>query len=273
MTVGIKMGKVTSSDCYILGAATGYSLDQVLPFIVSLKRTGYRGRLCLFVWDLDQTTIQLLQKLGAEIYPCQTRKLDKSYTVTGGRFFVFNDFLKTIAGKDELVMLTDVRDVFFQENPFEKFSDEGVCFFLEDGQYVADHCNLNSEWIIKAFHENMLQKLIGKPISCVGVTIGRIDEIKSYLNSMTNELMELGQDFFGSDQAIHNKMLYFNDKSYRCKLYDNENKFVKHLGLVSSKNIILSDDKKVLNSNGEVVAILHQYDRHDVLMKYVKGSC
>ena len=51
------MAMTANNQYLILGAATGYNLAAMLPFVVSLKKTGYRGRLCLFVWDLDKQTI------------------------------------------------------------------------------------------------------------------------------------------------------------------------------------------------------------------------
>lgn len=259
-------------DYCILGAATGYSVDQLLPFVVSLKKTGYCGRLCLFVWDLEPRTIDILQRLGAEIYPCQANKLDKSYTVTGGRFFVFQDFLNNISNESASVMITDVRDVFFQNNPFDKCLGKEVNFFLEEGRYNSDKNNLNSRWVIQSFGKQTLREMSGKHISCVGVTIGGAKEIKSYLDVMTEELTKLDQDFFGSDQAIHNKILHLTKKSYPYRVHDNDNGYVKHLGLVPSDKLRLDARKNVLNCRDEVVSVLHQYDRHGKLLDHIKGT-
>jgi hypothetical protein len=44
----------------IMGIASGHSAAQLRPFVVSLRRAGYAGEVCLFVDRLDEETLRLL---------------------------------------------------------------------------------------------------------------------------------------------------------------------------------------------------------------------
>jgi len=250
----------------VLGAATGYSIDAILPFVLSLKKTGYCGRICLFVWDLDAAAVTILERLGVELYPCASDKTDKIYTVTGGRFFVFQYFLECLADQTADILLTDVRDVIFQTDPFAQVETPGIHFYFENNEYMLDREPFNASIIKKAYGEGLLQSFAAKPISCVGVIRGDRPSILDYLRLLAQELEALPADFFGSDQAAHNKILY-SGVLPKQHLHPNETSAVMHLGLVPAQAIQTNAKGQVLNALGQVVSIVHQYDRHPALTK------
>jgi hypothetical protein len=259
------MGGTSNDQRLLLGAATGYGLEDLLPFVVSLKKTGYRGRLCLFVWDLDSQTLKTLDALGVELYPCSSDRVDKQYTVTGGRFLIFRDFLRDIASDHIQVMISDVRDVVFQRDPFEGLHDKGMNFFLEQAGYTLDTETFNAGALSQAYGQDIVTSMAGKPISCVGVTMGDVISMRSYLLNMAQELESMDKDFFGSDQAAHNRIVHSGTTDFKYRMYGNDTKQVMHMGLVPAEAILWSDNS-IVNKDGEVVAVLHQYDRHQAVM-------
>ena len=258
--------KTGNADDLVLGAATGYALEDLLPFVLSLKKTGYAGRICLFVWDLEPKAMVVLRRLGVELYPCSVSQSDKIYTVTGGRFFVFQDFLKGLAGDGGRVMLTDVRDVVFQRNPFDAIEAPGVHVFFEHDAYSLGREAFNAAAIVRAYGPDVLDTLAGKPIACVGVVIGDQPSILAYLERITAELGAMAEDFFGSDQAAHNRIVHENAVE-NCLAHGNDAGPVLHMALVGPAAVRVNGDGCVVRANGEVIPVLHQYDRHPALQK------
>ncbi|EFL52937.1 conserved hypothetical protein [Solidesulfovibrio fructosivorans JJ]] len=255
----------------VLGAATGYALEQVLPFVVSLKKTGYAGRICLFVWDMDQGALRVLERLGVELYPCASQRTDKRYTVTGGRFFVFREFLLGQKDRLERLMLTDVRDVAFQRDPFTGLSETGAHCFLEREDHCLGSETFNADAMRRAYGEDALRELADRPISCVGVTAGDRDSMLAYLDALTDELAAMAEDFFGSDQAAHNRIVHAAGAAF-VRLHGSDTPHVLHMGLVPPGDVPLDARRAVCNSKGDVVAVLHQYDRHPEVAARLRES-
>ena len=70
------------------------------------------------------------------------------------RWKIYNDFLITNLGKYNLVLSSDVRDVFFQSDPFEYYNGNksflGVA--IEDGILAY---GINKKWFIDAYGEKL----------------------------------------------------------------------------------------------------------------------
>ena len=58
----------------IMGVAARYTIDQVLPFLVSLRSTGYRGRVCLFISRLSGDGIEQVRSLADEVIDLDARR-------------------------------------------------------------------------------------------------------------------------------------------------------------------------------------------------------
>jgi hypothetical protein len=178
-----------------------------------------------------------------------------------GRFFRYCHYLSTARPKYRHVMLTDVRDVFFQHDPFDfDIGDELVCFLEDERQTLGGEPH-NSTWLRTAFGESVLEELGGCPISCVGTTIGSTRQVLSYVRTMTDWLVGFPHQYFGLDQAVHN--------------------YVLHKGLVSAARQVRNDAGVVLTL-GIVPTdsleppirghVLHQYDRHPRLAEQLRRT-
>src|SRR6516225_5236962 len=53
----------------ILGQAYNYNFEQLAPFVLSLRRTGYTGEVVLFVNKVDDDTQKRLREHGVEVRP------------------------------------------------------------------------------------------------------------------------------------------------------------------------------------------------------------
>jgi hypothetical protein len=191
-------------------------------------------------------------------------------TFINHRFFLYYIFLSKNADKYSRVLLTDLRDVIFQRNPFDSDLGDGLCCFLEDKSMTLAACPYNSAWLLAAFGPNILTELGNNPISCAGVTIGDSQSIAKYLTTMVKILISLGAKALipGVDQAVHNYIVH-KKQVENLRLFENHSGPVLTMGYIPSNRIVFNSDGLVINDDGSVVHILHQYDRHPHIISHL----
>jgi hypothetical protein len=176
------------------------------------------------------------------------------------RFFRYYRHLSKHGGAYANVMLTDVRDVFFQRNPFDVEFDELQCF-LEDTRETIGTQPHNRKWLQAALGDGILSKLGERPIVCAGVTIGPQRLVVSYLSVMIESLLKLRHQSVGLDQAVHNYILH-TGLVPEARLIPNGSGAVATLGIVPREDVYGLLDAPVL----------HQYDRHPALAETLLRS-
>jgi hypothetical protein len=177
------------------------------------------------------------------------------------RFFRYYRHLSKHGGAYANVMLTDVRDVFFQRDPFDvEFGDELQCFLEDTRETIATQPH-NRKWVQAAFGSEILSELGDRPIVCAGVTIGPPRLVVSYLSVMVDFLLKLRHQSVGLDQAVHNYILH-RGLVPKASLIPNGNGAVATLGIVPREDV-----------HGLLDApVLHQYDRHPALAETLRRS-
>lgn len=294
----------------VMGAAIGLHHEQVTPFLRSLRRTGYRGDVVLFVDRRLQRSlandpvargVTLLRarqwlpfKLGLLQRPRLMRWLWKPlrsvlwtalelvqrlpvrhgmqlrlqiplamalYTPMETRFLRYRRYLRS--DPHSRVLLTDVRDVLFQSDPFASLPAEGLGVSIEADSYTVATEPHNAAWIARAYGSGMLQRIGHNRVSCVGVTCGDAAAIASYLNQFAEELLALSPEaagIGGADTAIHNVLVWTERLGVVHRLEPLASA-VATLNAIPSEEVCLSDAGRVLNRDGSKPSVLHQYDR------------
>jgi hypothetical protein len=295
----------------ILGAATGYQPQLVEPFVSSLMRIGYDGDLVLFINADQLADYQLyyqphLQKLNihfvqsvigqfktkkkkGKLYRSVIKKVAaiipvdfflplkaKLLHVTGyphvGRFF---EYQKCLLNHPEYtqVLLSDVRDVIFQSNPFNDIEDT-VYAGMENRKVHLSDDHYNKGWILDAYGSAVYEQLKSRQISCSGVTIGSAGAIKKYIEQMITEFLRQPYNKMSDriyDQAMHNKLIHFNEIEQVTLCHPLESK-IATLGLMDVSDFRFNEQGQLLNIDDSIVPIVHQYDRHPALMgKFVNS--
>ena len=167
------------------------------------------------------------------------------------RFFAYLDYLSSTDVSYENVMLTDVRDVFFQADPFAFDLGDVLNCFLEDSAETLGTQPHNRKWLQAAFGGDVVQEMSGRPIVCAGVTVGPRELVVQYLEVMADFLLRLPHQSVGLDQAVHNYVLH-KGLVPGARLIPNGDGIVSTLGIVPDERV-----SELLSS-----AVLHQYDRH-----------
>ena len=241
----------------VLGAAFNYTKDQVKPFLLSLRQH-YSDEIVLLINDqTDQQTLDFYEENSVYTYiPDETLTRD---TGNVRRFYHYLDCLEHFEHTDN-ILLTDVRDVIFQSDPFENYPQHQLEFFAEPE--IFENCTKhNSPWYMNLYGKELLDKISKQYILCAGTTMGKKDQIIFYIKSLIDEierLIKLGKAHGTCDQAVHNHLVYSN-------IFENYRINHNGSGLVStmhhSKVLRFNRQGYMLNDDDTVTPIVHQYDR------------
>ncbi|HEY1173759.1 MAG TPA: hypothetical protein VGH19_20510 [Verrucomicrobiae bacterium] len=218
--------------------------------------------------SLTQRTLQLLPGSEQSITALGRRL----YHVVNIRFLLTDELLQRgQLSEYGRIMLTDVRDVVFQRDPFS-FDDGGeVTSFWEHPRFTMETDKNYRDWITKAFGKDYAQKHFKDRISCCAITMGPTEKMKTYFREFVKFLLvnKTAEPFrFGLDSAIHNRLIW-EGRIPGLRMLENLHGPVVHLGGIKAEEIIRSSNNEILNQDGSPIAVLHQYDRHaDILTQY-----
>lgn len=135
------------------------------------------------------------------------------------RYGRYLQYLKTRMPHVDYVMLSDVRDVVFQEDPFKSFAQnalnvenyqetkDDLHVFLEAEHVTIGNEPFDNRWIQNLYGNDMLSCLYDKPVSCSGTTMGTGRGMRRYLAAMHHEISTQTRPLGSHDQGIHNYLL------------------------------------------------------------------
>jgi hypothetical protein len=172
------------------------------------------------------------------------------------------------------VLLTDVRDVLFQADPFPYAPSDGLLCSLETQRYTLLTQDTNRRWLDFAFGRPAWEPFANASVSCSGTTLGSLSAVRDYAACMSTTIIRLlpkivGQD--GLDQGIHNYVLYSGMVPH---VRFAENLSGPFATLHGEDPALFGRDPqgRLLNSDGRPVPVLHQIDRHPALQRELVRS-
>ena len=220
--------------------------------------------------DISKRTKKILITYGYELINIPEKYLlNKELHIQSYRYILFNQFLKERRNKYENVMLSDIRDVFFQKDPFSFIKEKGLYLAIEEKSRRIADCEVNNFWIKSAYGESILNEIKMNYVSCSGTTLGDSESIIEYTETISSEILTLKNQIKGIDQGIHNYLIYKNKLKNTHFLYCEECDIVT----VGKKQITFSINasKQICNQNNQAISIIHCYDRQDDLRMTVQN--
>eukprot|EP00814_Leptocylindrus_danicus_P010754 CAMPEP_0116011296 /NCGR_PEP_ID=MMETSP0321-20121206/4490_1 /TAXON_ID=163516 /ORGANISM="Leptocylindrus danicus var. danicus, Strain B650" /LENGTH=407 /DNA_ID=CAMNT_0003480515 /DNA_START=21 /DNA_END=1244 /DNA_ORIENTATION=- len=231
-----------SSKSAVLGLATKYNLDVYKIFVGSLRATGFDGHIILGISEdlspdvmeylaANQVTTHVVEVAEKCTYQGQpSAHVDRDgriesvkwicakdypdYKLTWARFALYKDWLLACPDCTDGVILTDVRDAYFQRDPFRTVKPEHqrpLMVFEEDPRTDTTH------WLTDFPIKTCKGKDIGeRRMLCSGSTMGSREGILDYIDVMMEEFdewktkSECRTNMKGDDQSIHNSLYYEN---------------------------------------------------------------
>jgi hypothetical protein len=244
----------------ILGVYNGYnslktSNGGIYYFLKSLRKYNSDCKVVIICEqnNIFEDLIKFSNEMNFEIYSNFITK----YNMMFYRFELYIDYLKkNIYNK---VLLSDINDVIFQEDPFSiDFTEELYCALeqtiLSDNDNSAS--DINMRWIDECKHlsKNNYDNYKNKYVVCAGTILGSYDGIIKYLEFYK----DIQNNKIVNDQGLLNVYVYNYLNSKKCL----EFKESKILTLDRINFDILNiENNSIVNNNGEKYCIIHQINR------------
>jgi len=292
----------------IIASCYGYNVDQVKPWVDSLKKTGFGGKVFVLVYNpQDNSLLDYFKNEG--IFTFVGQYLGETNMATQ-RFVNYAEVLKMEYAADvDQVISTDIRDIIFQKDPGVWLQNN-----IEDYDLVATsegvkfrHEDWNGGNLEKHFGRKRFLTMADKETLCSGIIAGK----KEMIQKLFTTIYEIG--FFSEDpgdfvdQIFYNIAIYeiFGEKtkivsagedwtanlgtlkalpelspkwstSSRCEIngYERIRKNKTYAEALLCKIPEMKDDGLIYAENGKPYAIVHQYDRFQpwkdaLLQKYL----
>jgi len=252
----------------VLGYATGYDVADVAVFIRSLR--AYYDGPCALVVDQDPVLRSFMADHGVEALdaPNPPQNLDDWHPHPVVSRFAGFDVLLTGRPWVKHALLTDVRDVVFQGDPFAPLLQPLEVYSECDGP-LRDH-DFNMKYIKAIVGDDIAHSLGDQACICVGTVLGQ----RESLIRLCRLILMLGAiprsevgGAFGADQATANLAVHLG--LIPAVVEPNYSR-VATVGL-SAPGSLVFDDGKIRNPDGSLSPIVHQHDRHPEILEAIQG--
>ena len=160
-----------------------------------------------------------------------------------------------------------IRDTIFQKDIFQFYNSKKSFFEVAEEENTLEQ-RTNKRWMLTLCDKTVYNEYFkNKPVICAGLAIGTPDKFIEYNNSIIK--MAHGKIFgIRGDQRYLNYLVYHDNIFNDCiTVKNNTNSHLMHIGVTKRKKIILDNNNNILNFNGEIASVVHQYERHKDLVK------
>lgn len=256
----------------VIGLAAHYGPAELAPFVRSLRGSGYEGDITLLSFGSTPATAQFLREHRVRMHPF-TALGAMPMSMNSSRMYECIDVLldpllnAPEQAFDNLVLLTDVRDVVFQGDPFADLPEGRLLGFLETARTLGE-CPINRDWLQRASGPALLAELAARPVSCAGTVIGTRSAVLEYLLHMVRLLAAVDPQhrYSGVDQAIHNVILWKGLVAGSQPVPNGQAVFT----IPDSAGSYQVDGERVGTPERAFPAVVHQYDRHPELVTQIQ---
>ena len=222
----------------VIGMAQDTDPKNLITFCASFRKYSsiQQSKVVLFInAPVLQRNIDIAKKFDVELIEFNPRNLSilgkdyknlERYHPSSLRWgFILNYFHDVhVRNRYKKVLLIDVRDSFFQSDPFSIIPSNIISAFygFKGVEYISiSQCGWNGGWIRDCFPKNILDDIGHNNIICSGVSIGTIDVVYQYLILMDDILMARkiseiskisrfpGSERNGVDQGVCNILFLF----------------------------------------------------------------
>lgn len=248
----------------VFGYATGYGAATLEPFVRSL-RACFEGEIVLAVDDRPD-----VRDLAARF------RVVTAGAAVGGwaphpvvqRFAAYDQWLTERPWIRD-VLLTDVRDVIFQGDPFAGPANGLEVFTESENSSLGDHA-FNRKHLRALVGDSLARSVTARACICVGTVLGPAGTISRFCRTLLMlaaiPRSEVG-GAFGADQAACNLAVHLG--LVDARIQPNFGR-VATIGDQPSDRLRLNEEGLILNPDGSVSPIVHQYDRHPHLSEVVR---
>jgi hypothetical protein len=227
-----------------MGMATGLQIFELEGFVGSLRQSGFSGNIILGInEDAPPEVLKYLKKRNVItkimrytnctfepfFTPEEMKTTDEDPNTVKGlsvcaeqypdvkvrwiKFPLGRDWLRECETCTGPVLIADVRDLYFQDDPFGPGAPE-----VKGLQVFEENLKTSTElWLVDWPVGDCKGVHLKKPMLCSGTTIGTLDAMLKYLDRMYEEMKLWLSDpkcrfrTLADDQSIHNWLFYNGD--------------------------------------------------------------
>ena len=177
------------------------------------------------------------------------------------RWVSYERFLD-ISRNYRFILLSDVRDVVFQDEFFGSVTSSNKVFFADQSINYGDG-GCDSDWFRAAWGDKALKDAAGKPCLCIGTILGSHEAILDFTRQIKKCL--LADPYRGVEQAIFNYLLMHRIISTEYEVLPNVDGPIATLANKAAvSNKVIVKEKIFRKQDMSVIPIVHMYDRdHD----------
>jgi hypothetical protein len=258
----------------IIGGFTNYGINQLKPWVLSAKEVDEFGEqdIVLVYGNASQETLDWLTEQGVLLWPMVQQQGIPPHVM---RFLSLYEFLRVKGDEYNYVVATDVKDVYFQSNPFKYLSGRDLVVATEGLRYRDEPWG--NENLFQTYGPYVYDLFKDNLIYNVGTFGGSSKYVRDmFFNIFTNAI---NRPIPIVDQAVFNVLI--NTYPYKDVITRTE-QWAAELGTIMDPTKIeqfrphlLVDeptfkDGVLTDNSGKVFPIVHQYDRVPEIKKFVQ---
>jgi hypothetical protein len=242
----------------VLGAAMGYDLSVLLPFIRSLRR--FSDCRAMLVVDTESIARQLAQE-GVDSVIAEPRSGYTPHPNFSRNALIYRT-LMGLEGQVDWVFLLDTRDVVFQAEPFAVLPEADIIFVEEKEGCTFGTAKRNRNWLISTLGEQWVPVLHDEGVLCGGTVLAQREAAVSFCKlKLVIGTMIPGERHArsGVDQITTNIIARLGLIPRSAVMsYDQQ---VATISKANLDFLVPAADDLYLNRAGRLPAVIHQYDR------------
>ena len=271
----VQVQENTNTLNLVMGAAFNLNPRDIKRFVLSFRKFNKDDDLVLI---LNHEVYQVLSDFF--IKNNVTPIINESYKIIdilphSYRFYLYADYLKNNL-KYRSILLADVRDVIFQDNPFEELPASFLYLFKEDSTLKIQDEPYNSFWLKYFYGDATVELIKDNNIICCGTILGSQKQIMKIVKIINEEMLQLKQNLqldmkqHPADQCIVN--FVYNQPNTHFVELKSSGDIVGTIGC-SIYHVEASDkithDNEFIYVNGAKPQVVHQYDRSEPILEMI----
>jgi hypothetical protein len=261
-----------ASKNLIIGGFTNYGIDQLKPWVISAKEVAGDNDVVLVYGNTTDETLDWLVEQNVVIVPMLQVQNVPIHVL---RFLSIHNYLVQHWQHYEYVVTTDVKDVYFQTDPFKFLVDRKLVIASEGLKYKDEPWG--NENLYQAYGQYVYEQFKDNEIFNVGTFGGKSEYVKDMVfHIFTNGI---NRPIPIVDQAVFNVLI--NTQPFK-DIVTKTIQWAAELGTIMDPSKIehfkpnllcdepIWEDGQLKYSDGLVFPIVHQYDRVPELKKFVQ---
>jgi hypothetical protein len=261
-----------ASKNLIIGGFTNYGINQLKPWVISAKEVAGSNDVVLVYGNVSEETLDWLVEQGIIVVPMVQVNNVPIHVL---RFLSIHNYLVNHWQHYDYVVTTDVKDVYFQTDPFKFLVDRKLVIASEGLKYKDEPWG--NENLFQAYGQYVYEEFKNNEIFNVGTFGGKSEYVKDMVfHIFTNGI---NRPIPIVDQAVFNVLI--NTQPFK-DVVRKTMQWAAELGTIMDPSKIeqfrpnllfpepVFEDGLVKDWTGKVFPIVHQYDRVPELKKFVQ---